>query len=115
MYKLVKTCIFFIVLGQCSAVKDYSDADFNQAVAYVRSIPRDQSTLSQEKQLAFYANFKQATIGSCKQHGGSQPSILSFDARLKWDAWNALGEKSSDSAKSYYIKMLDESVPDWRN
>ena len=112
MYKLVKTCIFFILLRLGNAV---NDADFNQAVVFVRSIPRDQSTLSQDQQLSFYANFKQATVGTCKQHGGAQPLIFQFEARLKWDAWNALGEKTSDSAKSDYIKMLDESVPDWRN
>ena len=91
-----------------------SSADFDKAVAYVRSLPKGESTLTQSQQLAFYANFKQATIGSCQQHGGSQPWAVQFEARAKWDAWNALGDKLPEQAKSDYVKMLDESVPNWR-
>ena len=90
-------------------------ADFDKAVAYVRSLPKGQSTLTQAQQLSFYANFKQATVGTCKQHGGAQPWAIQLEARAKWDAWNALGEKTSDSAKSDYVKMLDESVPHWKH
>lgn len=90
-------------------------ADFEKAVAYVRALPKGESTLSQEQQLAFYANFKQATVGTCKQHGGAQPWAVQFEARAKWDAWNALGEKSSEAAKADYVNLLDSSVPAWRN
>lgn len=92
-----------------------SAGDFDKAVAYVRSLPKGQSTLTQAQQLAFYANFKQATVGTCKQHGGSQPWAVQLEARAKWDAWNGLGEKAADQAKADYVKMLDESVPAWRN
>jgi diazepam-binding inhibitor (GABA receptor modulating acyl-CoA-binding protein) len=92
-----------------------SAGDFDKAVAYVRSIPKGQSTLSQAQQLSFYANFKQATVGTCKQHGGSQPWAVQLEARAKWDAWNALDDKDADTAKSDYVKMLDECVPSWRN
>ena len=92
-----------------------SAGDFDKAVAYVRSLPKGQSTLTQAQQLSFYANFKCATVGACKQHGGSQPWAVQLEARAKWDAWNALGEKAAESAKADYVKMLDECVPNWRN
>jgi diazepam-binding inhibitor (GABA receptor modulator, acyl-CoA-binding protein) len=89
-------------------------SDFEAAVAYVRSLPKGESTLTQEQQLAFYANFKQATVGPCKQHGGAQPWAVQFEARAKWDAWNALGDKTVEAAKADYVKMLDEAVSAWR-
>lgn len=92
-----------------------STADFDKAVAYVRSLPKGQSTLTQAQQLSFYANFKQATVGTCKQHGGSQPWAVQLEARAKYDAWNALGDKTAEVAKTDYVKMLDECVPTWRN
>ena len=92
-----------------------SGGDFDKAVSYVRGLPKGQSTLTQAQQLSFYANFKQATVGTCKQHGGSQPWAVQLEARAKWDAWNALGDKTADVAKADYVKMLDECVSAWRN
>jgi len=91
-----------------------STADFEKAVAYIRSLPKGESTITQEQQLQFYANFKQATVGTCSQHGGSQPWAVQFEARAKWDAWNALGNKSADDAKADYVKLLDQTQPNWR-
>ena len=88
--------------------------DFDKAVSYVRALPKGESTLTQSQQLSFYANFKQATVGPCSTHGGSQPWAVQFENRAKWDAWNALGNKSAQDAKSDYVKMLDELVPAWR-
>lgn len=92
-----------------------SASDFDKAVAYVRSLPKGQSTLTQQQQLSFYANFKQATVGTCKEHGGSQPWAVQLEARAKWDAWQTLADKTSDTAKADYVKLLDEAVPAWRN
>ncbi len=88
--------------------------DFDKAVAYIRSLPKGESTITQEQQLQFYANFKQATVGKCTQHGGSQPWAVQFEARAKWDAWNNLGTKSADNAKADYVKLLDQTQPNWR-
>lgn len=88
--------------------------DFDKAVAYIRSLPKGESTITQEQQLEFYANFKQATVGPCSQHGGSQPWAVQFEARAKWDAWNNLGSKSSDDAKADYVKLLDQTQTNWR-
>ena len=86
---------------------------FDNAVAHVRSIPKGESSLSQAQQLSFYANFKQATVGPCKEFGGSQPWAVQLEARAKWDAWNALGNKSIEDAKNYYVQMLNEAIPGW--
>ena len=91
----------------------FSMTSFDDAVAHVRSIPKGESTLTQAQQLAFYANFKQATVGTCKAFGGSQPWAVQLEARAKWDAWNALGEKSADEAKTDDVKMLTEAIPGW--
>ena len=87
---------------------------FDQAVEYVRALPKGESTITQEQQLQFYANFKQATVGPCSQHGGSQPWAVQFEARAKWDAWNALGSKTAEDAKSDYVKLLDQTQPNWK-
>jgi len=89
-------------------------SEFDQAVAYVRALPKGESSISQDQQLQFYANFKQATVGPCSQHGGSQPWAVQFEARAKWDAWNALGNKTADEAKTDYVKLLDQTTPNWR-
>ena len=91
-----------------------SAGDFDNAVNHVRSLPKGESTITQEQQLQFYANFKQATVGPCSQHGGAQPWAVQFEARAKWDAWNALGNKSAEAAKADYVKLLDEIIPNWR-
>ncbi len=89
-------------------------AEFDKAVAYVRALPKGESRLTQETQLKFYANFKQATVGTCKQHGGSQPWAVQLEARAKWDAWNAVGDKSKEEAMKDYVAELEKAVPNWR-
>ncbi|CAD2221709.1 hypothetical protein AGDE_02892 [Angomonas deanei] len=83
-----------------------SAADFDKAVEYVRSLPKDGPVqLDNSKKLEFYALFKQATEGDVK---GSQPWAVQIEARAKWDAWNAKKGMSSDDAKAAYVKSLIE-------
>ncbi len=88
-------------------------SDFEKAGQYVREMPASVS-VSNETKLGFYAHFKQATVGPCAKHGGSQPYKIQFEARAKWDAWNALGEMTAEEAKNKYVQLLDSVVPDWR-
>lgn len=90
-------------------------SEFERATKYVQSMPKGESTLSNEDKLAFYANYKQATVGTCKAHGGAQPWSVQFEARAKWDAWNALGERTADEAKKAYVAALDKADKDWRS
>ncbi len=88
---------------------------FDKAVNYVRTLPAEGPTKpSNETKLKFYANFKQATVGSCKEHGGAQPWAIKVEARAKWDAWQALGSKSAEEAKRDYVALLDSVDKDWR-
>mmetsp|Transcript_10553 Transcript_10553/g.12196 ORF Transcript_10553/g.12196 Transcript_10553/m.12196 type:complete len:99 (+) Transcript_10553:2-298(+) len=90
------------------------EKDFNAAVAYVRGLPKGKSPISTSKQLDFYARFKQATLGTCAEHGGAQPWAVKVEARAKWDAWNKLGNMPKDEAMKEYVSMLNEVSPKWR-
>jgi len=56
---------------------------------------------SNEVKLAFYAYYKQITVGPNKTKA---PSRLNFVARAKWDAWSKLKKMSPAKAKREYIK-----------
>lgn len=71
-----------------------------------------QLKLSNEQKLAFYALFKQATVGPCNT---PKPSILSIYDRSKWNAWNNLGRMSKDEAIVRYVKELEKVAPAWRD
>ncbi|KAG5481523.1 hypothetical protein LSCM1_05541 [Leishmania martiniquensis] len=81
-----------------------SAADFDAAVAYVRSLPTNGPTqMNTSTRLHFYSLYKQATEGDVK---GSQPWAVQVEARAKWDAWNGRKGMSSDDAKAAYVKLL---------
>ena len=86
---------------------------FELATKFVASMPSDGSA-SNETKLKFYAFFKQANVGKCSEKGGSQPWSIQLEARAKWDAWNSLGNMSSEDAKTEYVKLLDQSHPGWK-
>lgn len=70
-----------------------------------------QLKLSNEQKLAFYALFKQATVGPCNT---PKPSILSIYDRSKWNAWNDLGRMGKDEAIVRYVEQLEKVAPSWR-
>ena len=81
---------------------------FDQAVAYVRSLPKDGPVqLDNSKKLEFYGLYKQATEGDVQ---GSQPWAVQVEARAKWDAWNSRKGMSSDDAKAAYVALLTEAT-----
>lgn len=81
-----------------------SAANFDAAVEYVRSLPKNgPADFSSGERLQFYGFFKQATEGDVK---GSQPWAVQIEARAKWDAWNKLKGMSTDEAKAEYVKLL---------
>ncbi len=85
---------------------------FKAATEHVRKLPSSPEVTNDIK-LKFYALFKQATVGPCKVHGGSQPYKVQFESRAKWDAWNELGEKSQEDAMKDYIDQLTRMTPNW--
>eukprot|EP01080_Neovahlkampfia_damariscottae_P004371 gene4371-7727_t len=93
-------------------------SDFEKATAYVKNgsakTQYPGKEMTQEEGLRMYALFKQATVGTCADKGGDRPGFLSFEAKAKWDAWNALGDMSADEAKAAYVKALTDYCPDWQ-
>lgn len=87
---------------------------FNSAVSFVRQPPSDTPIPStNEQKLQMYGLYKQATVGQCGQHGGSQPWAVQIEARAKWDAWNNVQDMCAETAREEYIKVLDSIVPSW--
>ncbi|CAJ1021527.1 Acyl CoA binding protein, putative [Leishmania guyanensis] len=83
-----------------------SDSDFDAAVLYVRSLPKDGPVqLDNGSKLKFYSLYKQGTEGDVK---GAQPWAVQVEARAKWDAWNSCKGMSSQDAKAAYVKLLVE-------
>ncbi|KPI86406.1 hypothetical protein ABL78_4522 [Leptomonas seymouri] len=81
-----------------------SAANFEAAVEYVRSLPKDGPVqMDNNTKLEFYSLYKQATEGDVK---GSQPWAVQIEARAKWDAWSARKGMSSEDAKTEYVKRL---------
>jgi acyl-CoA-binding protein len=39
--------------------------------------------------------------------------MFSFEAKAKWDAWNALGDMSVEEAKAAYVQALTDYCPEW--
>lgn len=75
------------------------DSAFEEATASARNL----TNLDTDTLLRLYSLYKQATIGVCNI---SRPSIFSYTARQKWDAWNSLGSLSSSEAKVRYVELV---------
>jgi diazepam-binding inhibitor (GABA receptor modulating acyl-CoA-binding protein) len=91
-------------------------ADFDKAVQWVRSLPKDGPIqLTNDVKLQFYGLYKQATEGDVQ---GGQPWAVQIEARSKWDAWNSRKGMSADDAKQEYVnlltKVVSEQGQDWR-
>ncbi|XP_043494347.1 putative acyl-CoA-binding protein [Polistes fuscatus] len=55
--------------------------------------------------LELYSLYKQATVGDCDT---GKPSILEFEKKAKWEAWNKIKGISQDEAKEKYITKANE-------
>ena len=60
--------------------------------------------------LEYYALYKQATEGDVE---GTQPWAVQFEARAKWDAWNALKGMSKEQAMKDYVALVAKGDPNW--
>lgn len=80
---------------------------FQCAARFLESVA---SQLDSEQLLEFYSYYKQATHGPCDS---ARPGFFNMTARKKWDAWNSLGDLSSDEAMKKYIDIMTELFPSW--
>lgn len=79
--------------------------EFDEAVAFVRSLPPANGTVPDATRLKLYALFKQATEGDV---GGARPGFLSFEARAKYDARLEIAGKPADQARREYAALVSE-------
>lgn len=86
---------------------------FDAAVKVIRTLPEDGPFQPSDSMLLmFYSYYKQATLGPC-----NIPRPLGFwDTRekVKWDAWNALGNMTREEAMKNYvedIQLILETIP----
>ncbi|CAP22022.1 Protein CBR-ACBP-4.2 [Caenorhabditis briggsae] len=82
------------------------DEKFESAVWIIQALPKDgpiKTTVTD--QLLMYCLYKQATVGPCNT---AQPYFFKIEERLKWNAWNELGQLEKANAKAIYVeKMLE--------
>ncbi|KAL2085681.1 hypothetical protein ACEWY4_019001 [Coilia grayii] len=92
--------------------KPIHELRFDAAVKVIQSLPADGSFQpSNELMLKFYSYYKQATQGPCNI---PRPGFWDPVGKVKWDAWNALGEMSKEEAMTAYVdemKLILESMP----
>lgn len=81
--------------------------NFEFAVQEIRNSDSKGTKTSDETKLKFYALFKQATVGKCNT---SQPWAIQVVERAKWDAWNALGNMSQETAMLKYCDLFLETT-----
>ena len=76
-------------------------ARFEKAVAESKQLPEkpDNQTL-----LVIYGLYKQATEG---EPTGKRPGFTDMVGRMKFDAWAAVKDKSSDQAMQEYIDLIE--------
>lgn len=61
--------------------------------------------VSDENKLKLYGLFKQSTMGNNKT---SQPSMLDFKGKAKWNAWKKQSGKGKAHAKTEYIAFVNQ-------
>lgn len=88
-------------------ISDEIRKNFEFAVQEVRSTDSQSNVTSDETKLKFYALYKQATVGKCNT---SQPWAIQVVERAKWEAWNALGNMSQETAMLKYCDLFLETT-----
>ena len=81
--------------------------DFKLAVEFVLGTEGEDPRVTQLVKLGFYALFKQATVGVCKDPA---PSLFKPQKRLMWNAWSRLGDMKKAAAMRAYVKKLTKVV-----
>lgn len=77
---------------------------FEEAKSRLSSLKNDPGN---EVKLQIYALFKQSTLGPCNT---PRPGMLDFVNKVKWDAWNALGDTSQEEARQQYCDLVNSLV-----
>lgn len=85
-----------------------TEEKFRAAVNVIRNLPKNGSYQpSHELMLRFYSYFKQATEGPCM---APRPAFWEVVKKMKWEAWNRLGNMSQEEAMNNYVEELKKIV-----
>ncbi|GMS87489.1 hypothetical protein PENTCL1PPCAC_9664, partial [Pristionchus entomophagus] len=87
-------------------VSEFSDEALDRAFEafsrFVQTLPKDGPIQTPvDEQLTTYALYKQATLGPCTR---PKPSLFHPIERVKWHAWNRLGDMPRREAKRIYVE-----------
>ncbi|CAD0202857.1 unnamed protein product [Chrysodeixis includens] len=85
------------------------DINFSKATDHVTNMI---CKLTNTQLLELYGLYKQGTYGRCNT---PKPGWLDGKGRRKWEAWNALGDLSSEEAKHKYIALVLKYIPELKN
>merc|ERR1719356_1368039 len=95
------------------------EKEFRAAVDVIQNIPKDAKGGQGIKKpsntvlLKFYALFKQATEGKNKT---PKPGMFKMVARMKWMAWDKLGDMSKEEAMTKYLaEIVNVAGKDWKD
>ncbi|KAJ8278103.1 hypothetical protein GJAV_G00083850 [Gymnothorax javanicus] len=92
--------------------KPIHELRFDAAVNVIQSLPLNGSFQpSDDMNLKFYSYFNQATQGPCHI---PKPAFWDSVGKVKWEAWNALGDMPKEEAMIAYVdevKLILESMP----
>ncbi len=79
----------------------FSQSDFE---TYAQKIRDAKPNLSDDQKKEIYGLFKQGSQGD---NTAEKPGLMSgFEARGKWDAWEAKKGMSQDDAKAEYVNLV---------
>ena len=84
--------------------------EFEAATAFVASLAA-RDDLGEGDLLRLYGLYKVATEGRCST---KRPSIFDPKGRIKWGAWEAVGDLPPPAAAAAYVELLSELRPQWR-
>ncbi|XP_071913387.1 uncharacterized protein [Coffea arabica] len=84
---------------------------FDAAVAFVGS-KGNADRIDGNTRMQLYGLHRVAMEGPCH---GPQPTALKVSARAKWNAWQKLGDMSSERAMERYMALLSASIPEWED
>ncbi|XP_074645301.1 enoyl-CoA delta isomerase 2-like [Tubulanus polymorphus] len=76
--------------------------DFQAAKDRLNTLQEDPGN---DVKLQIYSLFKQATEG---KNTKKKPGMMDFVGKVKWEAWNNLGDMSKDDAMAAYIKLVND-------
>jgi len=88
-----------------AAADDNLETKYKQIVYLVRNGEKSDQEMSNDTKLKMYGAYKHVNEGNVK---GSQPYAIQFEARAKWDAWNAYKDQSKEQAMQAYVDVVVE-------